>query len=230
MNPLDSFTSGFVSSWAEVWNGFAYYTPKLIGAIILLVIGLLVAGLLDQVVTQIFRALKLDSVVRKAGAEHYFSRAGVRLDVGKFLGSVVKWFVILVVVIQSLGILGLDAVKIFLSNILNYLPQVFVAVLILIAGAIIASALEKTVVGAAKAAGLGKIHLLGAVTRWSIWVFTIIVALYQLGIAAVFSETVFTAIVAALAIAFGLAFGLGGQQAAAEIIDSIRHNISERHQ
>ncbi len=230
MNGWNSWVTGLGSSFHDIWSGFAYYGVQIVLALILVIIGLLIASLLDQLVTSLVRATRVDAVIRKTGAERYFSRAGIRLDIGKFIGSVVKWFVILVVLIQALSMLSLDAVTAFLQNILHYLPNVFVAVLILIAGIVIGEAMNKVVVSGAKAAQLGRVHLLGSVTRWAIWLFAVIVALYQLGIAAVFSETVFTALVAALALAFGLAFGLGGQQAAAEIIGEIRHNISDRHQ
>lgn len=224
----NSFANGIYSSTQEVWGGIALYAPKIIGAIVLIIIGLLIAGLLEQVVAQLIRASKIDGLVRKAGAEGYLTRAGVKLDIGKFIGAIVKWFIILVVVIQALSILNLSAVTTFLQSILHYLPSVVVAVLILIAGFVIGEAMDKVVVGGARAAQLGRVSVLGATTRWAIWIFSVIVALYHLGIAAVFSETVFTAVVAALALAFGLAFGLGGQQAASEIIANLRREVSEK--
>jgi len=100
--------------------------------------------------------------------------------------------------------------------------------LILLVAAVIAEAMQKVIVGSAKAAGVRFAHLDGTITRWAIWVFAILAALFQLGIAAAFIQTLFTGVVVALALALGLSFGLGGQDAAARYIEKIRQEINEK--
>jgi len=123
--------------------------------------------------------------------------------------------------------LGLTQVNIFLQEVvLGYLPQVIAAVLILLIAAVIADAMQKVVVGSAKAAEIKAANLLGAITRYSIWIFAILIALSQLGIAPQFMYTLFTGIVAMLALAGGLAFGLGGRDAASQYIEKVKHDIA----
>ncbi len=123
--------------------------------------------------------------------------------------------------------LGLRQVNIFLQDVvLTFIPQVIVAVLILIVAAVVADASQKVVVGAARAAEIRVAHFLGGLTRWSIWVFALLIALSQLGVANFFAQTLFTGVVIALSLAIGLAFGFGGQEAASRFIEKLRKDIS----
>src|SRR3989344_3192681 len=144
-------------------------------------------------------------------------------------GGFAEWFVIVVFLVAAFDVLGLNQVTAFLQQVvLLYLPQVIVAALILLAAAVIAEAMQKVIVGSAKAVGVKFAHLAGTITRWAIWVFAILAALFQLGIAAAFIQTLFTGMVVALALALGLSFGLGGQEAAARYIEKIRQEIAEK--
>ena len=228
MNTWTSVWDGFAASFNNAWSGVANFTPRFIGAVVLLIIGVLIADLIGKALAQVIRATRVDNVVRKAGTENFFNRAGLRIDIGKFIGMLVKWFLIVVVLIQTLQILQLNAVTLFLQSVLNYLPQVIVAVLILLAGLVIGEFMDKVVSTGSRAAQLGKPVFLGTATKWAIWIFTILVALYQLGIATLLSETVLNGIVIAISLAVGLAFGLGGQQHASEVIGKVRQEIADR--
>jgi small-conductance mechanosensitive channel len=125
-------------------------------------------------------------------------------------------------------VLHLSQVTVFLKDILNYLPQVIVAVLILIAAGMVADAMKKIVLSSAMTAGVSSAGFLATVTKWVIWVFAILVALSQLGIASGFVQTIFTGLVVALSLGLGLAFGLGGQEAASKVIDKVSKEISDK--
>ncbi len=157
-------------------------------------------------------------------------RAGFNLDSGAFLGGLVEWFVIVVFLVASFEVLGLTQVNTFLQQVvLFYLPQVIVAALIIIVGAVIAEAMQKVVSGAAAAGGIHSANFAGTMTRWAIWIFAILAALFQLGVAAPFIQTLFTGVVVAIAIALGISFGLGGQEAASRAIERVRQEIADRH-
>ena len=138
-----------------------------------------------------------------------------------------KWFTIVVFLITAFEILGLNQVNSFLTGVVvGYIPQVIAAVLILLLAVVIADALQKTVVASAKAADLTSANFLGSITKWSIWIFAVLAALVQLGIGAIFIQTLFTGVVVALSVAFGLAFGLGGRDAAAQAIEKMKKEIT----
>lgn len=217
------------NSLQTLWFGVLNFIPELIIAILIFVVGWIIASLLGRAVDQVIRAVKLDSALRGAGLETTLSRAGFTLNSGRFLGELVKWFVIIVFLVASLEVLKLDQVTLFLRQVvLGYLPQVIVAVLIMLVAVVIAEAMRKIVVGSAKAAGIRSAGFLGAVTKWAIWIFALLAALLQLGIAVTFLQTLFTGVIVALSLAFGLAFGLGGQSAAARYIEHMQTEIKDR--
>lgn len=210
-------------SFQELWFGVVGFVPQLVIAILIVVVGWLVGALVGRAIWQVFKSLKVDDALRKAGFESFLRRGGLNLDSGAFVGGLVKWFVIIVFLIAAFEVLGLSQVNFFLQDVvLGYLPRVLAAALVLLVAGVIGDITGRVVVTAAKTAGIASSHFVGAVAKWSVWVFAILVALSQLGIAAAFSQTLFTGIVIAVSLALGLSFGLGGQEAAARFIERLR--------
>lgn len=209
--------------------GIAEFVPQLVVATVIFIIGWVAGVVLGRVVAQIVRSLKVDNALKSANVEEALNRAGFRLDSGRFLGELVKWFTIVVFLVATLEVLGLSQVNSFLQNvILAYIPQVIAAVLILLIAAVIAEALRKLVMGAAKAADVEAAGFLGGVAKWAVWVFAVLIALSQLGIADFFAQTLFTGVVVAVAIAVGLSFGLGGQDQAGKFLERLRKDMMHR--
>lgn len=227
---VQSWVTVLQQSFTNLLQGTIAFLPNLILAVVVFLIGWFIGSLLGSVVAQAIRAIKVDQALKSAGVEALVHRAGYQLDSGAFLGALVKWFVVIVFLMFSLTVLNLTAVTLFLNQIvLSFLPAVIVAVLILLVGAVIAEVAQNVVIGTARAAGIRAAGFAGTVTRWAIWVFAIIVALSQLGIAAQYFQTLFMGIVVALALAFGLSFGLGGQEAASRFIEKTRQQIDHTH-
>ncbi len=213
-------------SFNDLWYTVALYLPRILAAVIVFIIGWIVATILYRIVIEVVKVLKVDEALKSAGVHEVAKDAGFNLDAGKFLATLVMWFVVLVFLVSSLQILGLTTVTVFLEQVvLLYLPQVIIASLILILGAVVAEVVRGLVTGSARAAGAHAANFGGAVAKWSIWAFAILAALNQLGIGSAFIQTVFTGLVVALSLAFGLAFGLGGKDAAARAIEKMRAEI-----
>lgn len=224
----------FFTTWAQavsqsfqnLFYGLVAFIPNLVVAIVILIVGWLIGIGLGRVVAQIINALRVDQALKSTGIERVLSRAGFELSSGKFLGALVKWFFIIVFLVASLDVLHLTTVNLFLTDVvLGYLPQVIVAVLILLVSAVIAEAAERIVTGSAKAASLHAAGFLGKVARYAIWIFALLAALAQLNVATAFVETLFQGIVIAISLAVGLAFGLGGQTAAARYLERLHSEI-----
>lgn len=215
------------SSFVSLWFTVVQYLPAIVAAVVVFLIGWIVAVILYRVVVEMVKVLRIDDALKAAGLETAAKEAGIRLDIGRFLGTLIEWFVIIVFLIAALDILGLSRVTVFLQQVvLFYLPQVIVAVLILILAAVVAEAVKGIVAGAARAAGAHAANLAGTVAKWAIWITAAMAALTQLGIATAFLQTLFTGFVVALSLAFGLAFGLGGKEAAARFIERVRSEIA----
>lgn len=215
-------------SFANLLASTVAFIPNLLVAIIVFVIGWFLGSIVGRIIAQAVRAAKVDHALKSAGVEDVVKRAGYSLDSGAFLGGLVKWFVIIVFFMFALQVLNLTAVTLFLNQVvLTFIPQVIVAVLILLVAAVIAEVAQGVVIGAARAAGIRSAGFAGTVTRWAIWAFAIIMALSQLGIGAAYFQTLFMGIVVALSLAFGLSFGLGGQDAAARFLEKTRESMNK---
>lgn len=223
-----------LQTWAEVvtaslqtlWAGFIEFLPNLLGAIIIFIIGWIIAVLLGKLVAQVVRTLRVDQILGKMGFKRSLEKANLKLDSGKFIGELVRWFFIIVFLMAATDILGLPQLTEFLKRVLLYIPQLIVAVLILLAAVLIANFLQKLVKASVEAAGLGSANFLAAVTKWAILIFAILAALLQLGIVPALIQTLFTGLVAALVISVGLAFGLGGKDLAMQILGRFKKDVS----
>ncbi len=219
-----------VQSFTNLWYGIVSFIPNIVIAIVIFIIGWLIGVFIDKLIRQAFVAMKIDHALRSAGVESTLNKGGVLLNSGAFVGGLVKWFIIVVFLLASFEVLGLTQVTLFLKSVvLSYLPQVIVAVLILLVAVVIAQAVQKIVAAGASAAGLAHANLMGSIAKWAIWIFAILTALVQLGIAVSLIQTLFMGVVVALSLAFGLSFGLGGQDAAARYIEKVRGEIADKN-
>lgn len=226
---VDTWGQVLNNSFQALWTGIIMFIPSLIVALVILAIGWAIGAIISKGISKFMDMIKFDESLKKAGFEEFVKRAGLNLNSGHFLGSLVKYFIIVVFLIASFDVLGLGQVTSFLQQIvLGYLPQLIVAVLILLVGVVVGDVMGRIVVASSRTARLHSANLLGAVTRWAIWIFAILVALSQVGIAGAFIQTLFTGFVVAVSLALGLAFGLGGQNAAGRTIERIQNEIAHR--
>ena len=225
---LNNWADVLTLSFQNLWLGIVNFVPNLVIAIVILILGWLIGSLVGRAIWQVFRSLKVDEALRRAGFEGFLRRGGIALDSGAFIGGLVKWFIIVVFLVAAFDVLGLTQVNLFLQQVvIAYLPRVLVAALVILVAGVIADVAERVVVTAARTADLRSAHFAGSLTKWAIWIFAILAALDQLGVTP-FVQTIFTGVVVALSIAFGLAFGLGGQEAAARFIERTRGDINGR--
>lgn len=226
---------GFLSTWGDIlveslknlWYAFLSFVPRLVGALLVIVIGWLVAVILGSLVAKVIRAIKLDELAEKLDLKKSAKRAGIDLSISGLIGWCVKWFFILTFFMSAIDILEWTQVNEFLGEVVLYLPNVVVSVIILLAGFILGRFVHDVVDAAVRAARMRSADFLAGVAQWAIFVFTAAAALVQLGIAATLVNTVMTGVVAMLALAGGLAFGLGGKAHAERFLERVRKDLSE---
>ena len=224
---LDTWGGVLNNSFQSLWAGIIMFIPNLIVALVIVCIGWAIGSIIASAVEKFMDLIKFDEALKKAGFDGLVRKAGLNLNSGRFLGRIVKYFVIVVFLIASFDVLGLNQVTAFLQQIvIGYLPQLIIAVLILLVGSVVGDVMSRVVMASSRTAGITSANLLGTLTRWGIWVFALLVALSQMGIAGAFIQTLFTGFVVAVSLALGLSFGLGGQAAAAKTIEKIQHDIS----
>jgi hypothetical protein len=217
MGTVSSWGEAFMTSMSGALLVFMAAIPKIIAFVLILVIGWFIAGLIAKGVALLLRKVRFNDLTQRAGIAGYMESMGT--DSVGFLAGIVKWFVRLIAVVVAFDALGLPAVSEFLRAVLLWIPNLVVALVVLVIGGIAAKTLSMFVTGAVEKAGIGSPRLLGAIASVGVWAFAIIIAVNQLGVGATLVNTLFMATVGALALALGLAFGLGGKEAAGKVVD-----------
>lgn len=215
-----------VNSFSDFWEKFTGFIPTILLAIALLFAGFIAAWIFETIARKIMRLLKLEIVVDKIGLKGLFEKAGLKISFTRVLSGIVYWFVLIVFLASVVNVLGLTQLSDFLDKLVAYLPNVIAAVAILIIGILVANLLHNVVKHASESAKISSASFLASLTKWSIFVFAFIAALVQLKIAPDLLKILFTGFIVTISLAGGLAFGLGGKDAAREIVDKIKRNTS----
>ena len=224
---LKSVGQAILDALVILWDKLIDYLPNLIAAVVILIIGILIAKAIGKLVQKVVEAIKVDPLIRKINIIQKIEEAGTRVVLSDILGWLVRWFLYLVLLVAISEILDLGQFTVFLKEIALYLPNVIIAVLILVVGLVLGDFVDKLIVSVLKGTRAKLAPLVGAIAKWSIFIFALLAALIQLGVAVTLIHTLFTAIVVTIALSAGLAFGLGGRDAAREVIEKVRQDIRE---
>jgi len=215
-----SFTATLMASFRDAFSMVLSAIPRILGFIIIVAIGWFISSILARAVIGLLRAIRFDELMQRSGLADFMNKMGTGTDSAGIVAGLVKWLVRIVVLLVAFDVLGLPAVSDVMRQLLLWLPNLVVAIFVLFIGGIAARALGNIVRGATAEAGFANPETLSNVTRTTIWAFAIVVAINQLGIATNLINTLFTGLVAALAIAFGLSFGMGGRDLASRTLES----------
>ena len=215
---FSSWSDAMLASLAGALAIFFTAIPKVIGFVVIIVIGWLVASLLEKAIRGVLHTVKFDGLAQKAGFSGFVQKMGVKGDASGFLAMLVKWFVRLIVLVVAFDALGLPAVSDVLRQLLLWLPNLVVAMVVLVIGGLLANAASSLVRGATAEADFDNPERMAKVAAATVWIFAIVVAVNQIGIAQTLVNTIVMGAVGALALAAGLAFGLGGRDTAGEIV------------
>jgi hypothetical protein len=218
--PVQDTGDALKASLAGALNTFLSAIPRIIGFAVVLIVGWIVSSLLARGVEALLHAVRFNDLARRSGFADFVQKMGVRDDSAGVIAGIVKWFVRLITLVVAFDTLGLPAVSGVLQQLLLWLPNLVVALVVLVIGGLAANALSKLVRGATAEAGFSNPDLLATVAKVAVWGFTIVVAVNQLGIATTLINTLLVGLIGAFSIAFGLAFGLGGRDRAAQLLDS----------
>jgi hypothetical protein len=193
--------------------------PKVLAFAVILVVGWFVAGLIARLAGGLLRRVRFNELATRSGFAGFVGNIGVQTDAAGFLADLAKWFIRLIVLVVAFDALGLPAVSDVLRQLLLWLPNLAVGLVVLVIGGLLANAAAGLVRGATTRAGFRHPQLMANVARGAVWVFAIIIAVNQLGIAQTLVNTLFMGAVALAVLALGLSFGLGGRDVAARILE-----------
>ncbi len=226
---------GSVQTWGEaitmsligLWERFVNFLPSLLGALLVFFFGLIVAIALGKVAEKFVALLRIDQIIEKMSFGEKFKESGIKINVSRFFGELVKWFLVLVFLMAATDILNLTQVSGFLNSVILYIPNIVIATIILSIAFLLGNFVFHAVRSSTKVAGVMSASFLAIIAKWAIIIFGLLAALIQLGIATSLVNTIFIGLVAAFSIAFGLAFGIGGKEEAALLLKKIREDLTK---
>jgi hypothetical protein len=219
--PVQSAGDALRASLAGALSTFVSAIPRIFGFAVILIAGWLIASLIARGIQALLRAVNFNELAERSGLSGFVHSMGVRTDSAGAIAGIAKWFIRLITLVVAFDMLGLPAVSQVLQQLLLWLPNLVVALVVLILGGLAARALSQLVRGATAEAGFTNPDVLATVTRIAIWALAVVVAVDQLGIATTLINTLLVGVIGALALATGLAFGLGGRDRAAQILDRV---------
>jgi len=210
---------------------FVAFIANLVLAIIVFIIGYLIAVGIGKLITEILKSIRFNKLFEKEGWRKALQRANIDVNPSEFIGAIFKWILVIVTLLIAVDILKLTDFAVFLTNVLNYLPRVIVAVLVFVVAIIISDIIEKVVRATVERLKVGYGYVAASIVKWAIWIFTLFLILDQLLPSSDLVKTLYSGIiygiVGALALGIGLAIGLGGKDTAAKIISDMHRKIEE---
>ncbi len=225
---MQSIIDAIVNAVVDLLTSLANFLPSLIAAIIIFFIGVIIGSVLKNLIVRLLNALRFEKWLSNTGIPEALKKADATLTVTMVIGEMIRWITILVFLVPAIDRLGLSQLDLILRSLINYIPNVIAAVIIITVGSIIAKLAKDFVTVSASPLGPQTANIIGQIARWAIIVFSVLAALSQLGVARNLIEILFTGFVAMVALAGGLAFGLGGQNAAAEFLKKIREDMQTK--
>ncbi len=201
--------------------------PRVIAFLLILLIGWIIAGIIGKVVDSILEAVKFDNMADRAGISSFVKKTGANADASSFVALIVKWFIRLIALVAAFDALGLPAISRIFEEFLLWIPNLLVAIVILVLAGLAANAVSGLVRASTDQADLGSPDLLASIAKVAVWSFGIIIAVNQIGVAATLVNTLFMGVVGALALALGLAFGLGGRETAGKVVSNWHLNVQQ---
>jgi len=216
-----------IEAFQRLWLGILNFIPGLIAAIIVFVIGWLIASAIGKLISQVLIRLKFNRLFEKADWREALEKAEIKVNPSEFIGGICKWILVMVVLLISVEILGLTQFAVLLNKLIGWLPNLVVAIAIFVVAVIVADILDKVIRASVKKIGIKYVGILGTIVRWAIYIFASLAILVQLGVAQALINTLIVAFFGMIALALGLAFGLGGKDTAAKLIEDLREKISK---
>lgn len=218
---LDLWTQSLVTAMTALWTKVANFIPNLFGALVVVLLGFVVAKLLDTLLSKLLAKFGLDRLMAGTGMTKMLSRGGIQVPISTLIGKIVYWFVLLIFLVSAAESLGLERVSATLDMLALYLPKVFGAALVLLAGVMLAQLVNGLVRGAAEGIGLEYAAGVGRIAQGLVIIIAISVAISQMEVKTDLLNHVIVIGLITVGLAIALAMGLGSREIAGQILAGI---------
>jgi small-conductance mechanosensitive channel len=208
----------FVASLTSFWTQLAGFVPQLLAALLLLFVGWIFASLIRTGTVKLLDALKFDDLSQKTGIDAFLKQGNINVSLSRIVASLIYWLFILVMVVMVSNSLGLHAVAELFNRIVLYIPNIVVAILVLVFGVLMARFINRLIFAYLNNMGVEGALTISTIAEYAVIVFVVFVALEQLEIGTQLLTAAFQIGFGAIGLALALAFGLGGREWAASVI------------
>jgi len=202
------------------------YLPVLLGALVILIVGWLVAKAIKRIVDWLLKLIRFDALADKAGISEILKKGNLKISAGEVISSLVYWLIVIMVLVMTVDALGLPKASDVLASLFAYVPRVIAALLVLVVAMFLASFVSGIVRTAAGNANLPKPEMFAGISQWAIIIFAVTISLEQLGIASLLVTATFNIILGGVCLALAIAFGLGGKDTVAKYLEELKKRHS----
>lgn len=225
---VKDWTTITILALQDAWQSFLIFIPKLVGALIIFIIGWFIAIGIGKIIAEILVRLKFNQIFERTGWKEALEKAELKVNPSEFIGAIFKWILVIVFLSAAIDVLKLSQFGVLLNRLIGWLPNLIVAIAIFVVAIIVADIVEKIIRASVKKIGVNYVGFFGMISRWGIYVFAGLTILAQLGVAPSIINAIIFGFVGTLSLALGLAFGLGGKDAAAKLIQELKEKVSEK--
>ena len=217
-----------MESVREMLTRVGGFLPKMVGVLIILLVGWGIAKLIETFIVRVLKLVRLDTLSEKSGTSNFLAKGGIKYTLSEVIGVLVYWIIILIVFVTALNALQWTVAAQLLNTVVRYVPNIIVAIFILVIGMFASTLLGTIVRTAAVNAGVAQARMLSQLTQAVVIIFAAIIALQQLQIQTGIILNVINIVLASLGLALGLAFGLGCKEIAGRFIEDIVDNLKKK--
>lgn len=229
MDIFITWADAFRISLQSVTMGVVSFLPSLVLSLVLFFIGWGFAGMVSKAIQSLSKKTKFENLFEQAGVTAALAHSGIKFSIGKVVGEIVRWSLIVIFLVPTLETVGLsETTSLLKSGVVEYIPKVILSVIVMIIAAVVAGAMQKATETAARSVNVKSAATLGAFVKYVIWVFAVLIALTELGIASTLIYIIVIGFVGMIAVGGAIAIGLGGKEAAGRMINHISDEIRPR--
>lgn len=210
-----------LESLKSFWAQFVFLLPKVLGSLVLVVLGWLLAKAFRKGTMKILKLLRVDEMAERSGIEDFLLQGGVRYTTVTLIGNLVYWLVLFTSILAVLNMLGMQVAAELFNKIILYIPNVIVAMIVLIFGTLFAKVIQGITFTYLNNIGISGAQMMGSIAQYAVLIFVVSLALEQLSIGGLVLVSAFQIAFGAFCLALALAFGLGGREWAAHVLEKL---------
>ncbi|NQT95623.1 MAG: hypothetical protein HQ572_04155 [Candidatus Omnitrophica bacterium] len=222
------WTFVIMESVREMFTGLTHGLRQTLGVLLILIIGWLIAKIIETVLVRGLKLIRLDTLAEKSGTSNFLAKGGIKYTLSELVGVLVYWIVMLIVIITALNSMQLTVAAELLNTVVAYIPNIIAAVFILVLGMFVSTLLSTVIRTAASNAGITQAKLLSQITQIVVIVFVAIIALQQLKIEIGVILKLINIIMAGICLGLGLAFGLGSKDVAGKFVEELVAKLKKK--